>query len=94
MSRETRYIPLFQRLPAPGAPPSRKIAGLSAALKPGDDEASESVTWLVDSHGLRDLVPQAETDYLRDTAGRWWRATAVGELADDKYPITCARWRS
>jgi hypothetical protein len=32
----------------------------------------------------------AKGDRVKDDAGRWWEVTAVGEMTDAAYSVTCA----
>lgn len=86
-----RTAPLYQRYSDSGAERENR-AGVQAALKPGDDATTGTVTWLVQADTLHGLVPKAGNDYLRDTNGRWWVVTAAGEPVDGHYPLKCERW--
>lgn len=95
MKRESRKQPLYQRYRASGVL-DRQLAGVEAALKAGDDPTGEEVTWLVSAETVGDLAPAgpvAGTDYMRDTAGRWWEVVEVAPLADGVYACRCVRWK-
>jgi hypothetical protein len=91
VSRDRRKLPLYQRYRDSGAL-SHNLAGVEAALKPGDDPETDAVTWLVRADTLAGLTPAAG-DYLRDTAGRWWACAVVGAPADGVYPLACELWK-
>ena len=91
MSDKTRAVPLYQRYRDSGVR-SHNRAGVQAALKAGDDPTGERVTWNVHGDTLAGMTPAAG-DYLRDTAGRWWKVETVGDPTDDVYPLLCARWK-
>lgn len=82
---DQRTVPLFVR---PGG--RAKVAGVRAALKPGDGADAASATWLLEAGSLAGHVPRAG-DRLRGTDGVWWVVREALAPAGGAFPCVCDR---